>query len=481
MVFNSFDFAIFFSIFFLGYWLVFNRKTIWQNSFLLIACYVFYASADYRFLLFLLGVSTLNYWIGIQLVKSKWAKWFFRLGMLQGILSLFLFKYLDFFIQFLSKLIGAFGLHAEWSTLQLIAPVGISFFTFRMLSYLIDIRNEKTEPCRNPIVFFSYVAFFPSLLSGPIDKAQLLIPQLEKQRNFDYEMAVDGLRQFLWGLFKKVLVADGCVAFTNLYFDGFEDYGASTLLLGAVLYTFQIYADFSGYSDMAIGISKVMGLRITKNFDFPFFAQNIAEFWRRWHISLTSWLTEYVFTPLSIQFRDWGNNGLILAILVNFLLVGMWHGANWTFVLFGLLHGLYYIPLILTGKMNKRKKLSKDKRWPTAKELMNMSLTFILFMVSMILFKSPDLEAAWGYFTGIFDKSLLGMPAIPISRFMLIVVVAGIFVMLFVEWLQRKKDHGLVLSGVKNSFVRLAIYYGLVYLIIRYGSWDNNQFIYFQF
>lgn len=482
MVFNSIQFTLFFSLFFIGYWFLFNKKTSWQNAFLLIGSYTFYAFADYRFLLFLIGVSLLNYVLGIQLAKeNKYKRLFFFIGVLQGLSCLFLFKYLNFFIEMIAKFFALFNLQIHAQTLSILVPVGISFFTFRMLSYILDINSGKLKPTRNWIVFFNYVAFFPSLLSGPIDKAQLLVPQLEKLRIFNGTEASNGLRQFLWGLFKKVVVADGLVAFTTLYFDNYQDYGASTLILAAFLFTIQLYADFSGYSDMAIGISRVMGLNITKNFNYPFFAQNIADLWRRWHISLTSWLTEYVFTPLSITFRDWANFGLILAILINFFLVGLWHDSKLTYAVFGLLHGCYYIPLILSGKLNKRKKLAKDRSLPTLKEFGNMVLTFVLFMISMIVFKADDMTMALDYFQRLCSFTLFQLPEIPLSRILLVQSFFFIAVMLVVEWIQREKDHGLTLDNMQKPALRFAIYYALIFVIIRYGAWENNAFIYFKF
>ena len=258
---------------------------------------------------------------------------------------------------------------------MLFRSLGISFFTFRTLSYLLDIDKGKIKAEKNWVVFFAYVSFFPSILSGPIDRAKNLIPQLEKKRAFDYNQAIDGLRQILWGLFKKIVIADNCAPFVNQIFNNYQSYPSSSLLLGAFFYAIQIYADFSGYSDMAIGISRLMGFNITKNFDFPFFAQNIAEYWRKWHMSLTSWLTDYVFTPLSIAFRDYGKWGLTFAIIINFTIIGIWHGPNWTYVLFGFLHGCYFIPLILRGTMNKKNKIAKGKLFPSFRELINMLAT----------------------------------------------------------------------------------------------------------
>jgi alginate O-acetyltransferase complex protein AlgI len=357
MIFNSAPFFIFFTAFFLLYWLVFNRNLKLQNLLILTGSYVFYAWWDWRFLFLLAGYSLLNFLLGLYMgrVKSQRAKnWLMYTGVIAGLGSLLYFKYSNFFI---TSLLGIFP-RLDIHTIQLILPLGISFYTFRTLSYLFDIHKGKMQPTTNWVAFFAFVAFFPCLLSGPVDKAKTLLPQLQAKRNFNYTNAADALRQILWGLFKKIVIADNLSLVTNNVYDNYLHLPGSTLLIGIVYFAIQLYADFSGYSDMAIGIARLLGFNITRNFDYPFFAQNIAEFWRKWHISLTSWLTEYVFTPLSITFRDYDKWGLVMAIMINFTLIGIWHGANWTFVLFGILHGFYYIPLIIKGTLNKKKKIA---------------------------------------------------------------------------------------------------------------------------
>jgi alginate O-acetyltransferase complex protein AlgI len=358
--------------------------------------------------------------------------------------------------------------------------LGISFFTFRAVNYILDIYYEKIKPTRDSIVFFTYVAFFPTILSGPIDLARNFIPQLEKKRVFDYSQATEGLRQILWGLFKKIVIADNCAFYTNQIFDNFSSLPASSMFIGAFLYTIQLYADFSGYSDMAIGISRLIGINIAKNFKFPFFAQNIADYWRRWHISLTSWLTEYVFTPLSISFRDYGKLGLIMAIILNFTICGIWHGANWTFVLFGFLHGCYFIPLILRGTMNKKKKVAKDKILPSFRELVNMTLTFTLVMLTLIVFRSNSIEQAYHYFARFFSFSLFSMPIVD-GKLKLLITLAFIFIMFVIEWVQREKEYGLQIEKINNPFFRMIVYYVFVVVILAFGSFNQINFIYFQF
>jgi len=482
MIFTSLGFLLFFTGFFLVYWRICTRLN-WQNIFLLLASYAFYAWGDWRFLPLLIGASLFNYLLGVYIeetANAKRRKLLLLLGIVQGIGGLFFFKYYNFFIGSFNKAFSALHLGINLQSLNLIIPLGISFFTFRMVSYLLDVDKGKIKACRNWISFFAYVAFFPSLLAGPIDKAKTFLPQLEKLRIFDYNQASDGMRQILWGLFKKLVIADNCAFITNYIFDNYTDVPASSLVLGAFFYTIQVYADFSGYSDIAIGVSKLLGISIMKNFDYPFFSQNIADFWRKWHISLTAWLTEYVFTPLTIAFRDWNKAGLILAIIINFILVGMWHGANWTFILFGLLHGFYYIPLILKGSIFKKTKIAKGKTFPSFREAFNMASLFILLMFTFIIFRSDNIGQAISYYKLLGSKSLLSFPTTS-DGITLGVTLFFILIMFVVEWLQREKDYGLQIGNIKKTWLRIGIYYLLLLVIFVFRANEANQFIYFQF
>ncbi len=483
MVFNSIPFAIFFVGFFALYWLAFKQNLKLQNLLILTGSYVFYAWWDWRFLPLLIGSSLLNYYLGIYLGKStnkKHRKYLLLIGLLQGIGGLVFFKYYNFFITSFADAFSIFNIRLEVRTLQLILPLGISFFTFRTISYLLDIDKGRIKPTTDWVVFFSYVSFFPSLISGPIDRAKLLVPQLEKKRVFDYAQITDGMRQILWGLFKKIVVADNCAAITNQIFDNYVNLPASSLVLGALFYSFQLYADFSGYSDMAIGFARLLGVNITKNFNFPFFAQNIAEYWRRWHISLTSWLTDYVFTPLSISFRDYGKVGLALAILLNFVVVGRWHGANWTFIWFGFLHGCYFVPLIIRGTMNKKKKLQSKKLLPSFSEFRNILLTFILVTIANIIFRADSMAHALDFFRHIFSSSVFSYPLFT-NRISALIALIFSCVLFIVEWLQRDKEHALQLNNNKiPKILRWSLYYAIGVVIIWYGGYQET-FIYFQF
>lgn len=478
MLFNSLNFLVFFTLLFTIYWGI--KKNL-QNLLLLTASYVFYGFADWRFLFLLIGISAAVFFLAIGIEKAEETehiplkKFFFILGLFLSIGSLAFFKYFNFFTTSFNDLLMTIGIHWQLHTLRIIVPLGISFFTFRVLSYLFDINNGKIKSTRDWVVFFNYVSFFPSLLAGPIDRTKLFVPQLEKQRTFTYSEGVNGLRQILYGLFKKMVIADRCAEFANTIFDHHTDYRGITLILGAVVFTIQIYADFSGYSDMALGIARLLGFRITKNFDFPFFAENIAEFWRKWNISLTSWLTDYLFTPLSIRFRNWGKAGLVLAILITFTICGIWHGASWTYVLFGFVHGCYYIPLILTGAMTKKKKRVQDRALPSFLLLFNMLLTFILVSLAFILFRSDTVSDAVAYYKGIFHLWPVVSPGIPVF----VLLLTAIFLLL--EWVGRNGEYAIEKIGFNWSRAGRWAFYLAIFIVIFLYQGKPLTFIYFQF
>jgi len=486
MVFNSIPFLLFFLVVFFGYWFPLKDTTKGQNIFLLIASYFFYGYADWRMLPLLIVATLVFYYLGKGIAGAKTEKhayWLTFLGVALGVGTLLYFKYFNFFIESFAQLFGMCGLRANLHTFNIIMPLGISFFTFRLLSYLIDIRRGKCEPTDEIVAFATYIAFFPCILSGPIDRP-VFIKQLKAKRTFDYDTAIDGCRQILWGLFKKVVVADNCATYVDRIWASFGSQSGSTLALSAILYSFQMYADFSGYSDMAIGIGKLLGFKIARNFNTPFFALNMADYWRRWHISLTSWLTDYVFTPLNIRFRDRGTFGMILAIIINMVLVGLWHGANWTFAMFGLYHGLLFVPLILSGAFMKKAKLRTNKfGLPVLKDFGRMSFTFLLVTIGLIIFRAESVEQAWEYVCGIQQFGTLRasyrfftLPEMwPTNMF--------IIIMLVIEWLQRDKQHALQLPN-NRFFGRKTIrwtMYVIIYLLILFNTGKSQTFLYFQF
>lgn len=479
MPFYSISFLFFFGLFFFLYWFVFARTTTIQNIFLLVGSLTFYAFSSWQYLILLLVTTLFIYLIGQWLEKkidTPGRKLYLGLGLFVALSPLFVAKYMGFFV----------GIFTSLTIQNILLPLGISFYTFRMLSYLLDIHNGKIEAQKSWLVFFNYVSFFPCIVSGPIDRAGLLFPQLTQGRQFDYYLATDGMRQFLWGLFKKTVVADNLASLVNATYDNYLDLPASSLLVSILLYSFQIYADFSGYSDMAIGLAKLLGFKVTRNFEYPFFAENIAEFWRRWHISLTSWTTEYLFTPLTIAFRDWNKVGLSLAILINFLIIGWWHGANWTFMVFGLLHAIYYLPLILKDSIGKRSK--KDKRpYPSFTQLLKMAGVFLLVSVAFVFFRAQSLSMAFAYFSRLFSSALMHWPVLPISSSQLIMIVFSLLLMLVVEWVQRSREHGLyffrdtMLAGSRPGLLlRWTIYVLLILLVFSFQG-KEQDFIYFRF
>lgn len=479
MDFNSILFLSFFLVFFFLYWFLFNKKNENQNMLILIGSYFFYGWWDWRFLFLLIGISALNFYLGIKISKSssdRWRKIYLNIGLFQGIAGLIYFKYFNFFITSFKESFAAFGVNFDIHTLNIIVPLGISFFTFRTISYLLDVENDRIEATNNALIFFNYVSFFPSLLSGPVDKARNFIPQLEKKRIFKYEIAVDGLKQILWGLFKKLVIANNCALLVNKIFADFEAMPSSCLWLAMFLYFFEVYADFSGYSDMAIGISKLLGFDISKNFDFPMFAESIPEYWRKWHISLTLWFTEYVFTPLSFKFRKYKKWGLILAIIINFVIIGIWHGANWTYVLYGFIHGLFFIPAILKGTFNKNEKAGLHKKFSGLLKVVNIITTLIPVMFTFILFKFSTVTGAFKYYEKMFSSNFFTAPtALPLY-------FIGLFAFfIFIEWSGRTQDYAIKRAGSKFPIVfRMAFYYFIIATLFIFSG-REQEFIYFKF
>ena len=482
MIFNSLTFLLFFVVVFLIYWFPLKNTTRGQNIFLLLASYFFYGYADWKMLPLLIVATLIFYYLGKAIAGAKSEKqgyWLTFVGVALGVGTLLYFKYFNFFIESFASLFNAVGLHANLHTFNIIMPLGISFFTFRLLSYIIDIYRGKGQPTDDIIAFGTYVAFFPCILSGPIDRPAF-IKQLQAKREFSYDQAVDGCRQILWGLFKKLVVADSCAIYVDQVWGDIPHQSGSTLVLAAILYSFQMYADFSGYSDMAIGVGKLIGFKIADNFKTPFFALNISDYWRRWHISLTSWLTDYVFMPLNIKFRDWANWGMILAIIINMVVVGMWHGANWTFAVFGLYHGLLFVPLILSGSFMKKSKLQTNRLGlPILKDFGRMVLTFTIVTIGLIFFRAPSISAAWEVGCAICSRTLLSAPYLLFVQDMAFMAI-GILVMIGVEWLQRNENHGLVLNRMNSRVFRYAIYIMFITMILWKGE-SGDAFIYFQF
>ena len=476
MLFTSAEFLLFLPIVFALYWLL-ARRLKWQNLLVVVASYVFYGWWDWRFLLLIAFTSACSFAFGLLINRSlnegkeRKARWFNTLNIVINIAILALFKYHNFFVESLVSLFPRIG--AEKLLLNLILPVGISFYTFQALSYTIDVYRQKIEPTRDVVQFFAYVSFFPQLVAGPIERATQLLPQFGKEREFNDAMAVDGIRQMLWGFFKKIVVADNCAVFVDNIWGNYAGQSGSTLLVAAFLFSIQIYCDFSGYSDIAIGCAKLFGIKLMRNFNVPYFSRDIAEFWRRWHISLTTWFRDYIYIPMGGSRVSKAK--VIRNTLVIFLVSGLWHGANWTFVVWGAYHALLFLPLIVMGKNRKYTNIvAEDRVLPSLKEFGQMLLTFLLAMVGWVLFRSETIGQAWDFLGGMFDKSLFTMPAIPVKTLLFVAI------MLVVEWIQRKKEHGFVMDGVKSGVLRYACYIAVLAVIFVFGVF-NESFIYFQF
>ena len=477
MLFNSIEFAFFLPVVFITYWFVVNRNLRLQNAFLVLASYVFYGWWDWRFLFLIVFSSLVDYLVGIGLSRQDHhlkRKLLLMISILVNIGLLGFFKYYNFFTESFSEAFTLFGRHFDVNRLKIILPVGISFYTFQTLSYSIDVYRKKMKATRDIISFFAFVSFFPQLVAGPIERATNLLPQFFKKRYFDKYKAIDGMRQILWGLFKKIVIADNCATYVNDVFANYTDYSGSTLTIGVILFAFQIYADFSGYSDIAIGTARLFGFNLMRNFAFPYFARDIAEFWRRWHISLTTWFRDYVYIPMGGS--RVGTLKTIRNIFVIFIVSGFWHGANWTFLFWGALNAIYFLPLLLRKKNRSHLDVvARDRYLPSLKEVLNMLFTFILTTLAWVFFRAENLHHAFNYLAGIFSFSFFSYPK-GLPRYFTL----SILLFFIAEWFQRDKQHAMQIESIKIAIVRWGIYYSLVYLILLYGG-KETEFIYFQF
>ena len=480
MLFNSFEFLLFLPIVFLLYWFVFRRRR-WQNLLIVVASYVFYGWWDWRFLLLIALTSLCSYVSGLLLEhyegqrRRQQAVSAANIVLNLGILGVF--KYYNFFVESLDALFGMMGYHLDWVTMKVILPVGISFYTFQALSYTIDVYQKKLPATHDIVEFFAYISFFPQLVAGPIERATNLLPQFQQRRQFDYAKAVDGMRQMLWGFLKKLVIADNCAAIVNDYWDHFQDLPGLSLFHLGVLFTFQIYCDFSGYSDIAIGCARLFGFNLMRNFNFPYFSRSIPEFWRRWHISLMTWFRDYIYFPLGGSRCDkWK---IIRNVYIVWGISGLWHGANWTFVCWGLFHATLLAVYNLLGVNTKYKNVVAYGRYlPSMKETMQMALTFFLTVIGWIIFRAETMAQAVDYFTAMVSNKFFDASAL----FGVTCTCFGI-VLLAIEWLQRDKQHALQFSDVKPfnyRLVRWGIYYIIIMIIACYAG-TSQTFIYFQF
>lgn len=483
MLFNSIQFAVFLPIVFFLYWFVTQRKLAVQNGLLLLASYFFYACWDWRFLFLLLFSTWLDYFSGIKIqdagnTKQRRLWLWLSIGINAGFLGVF--KYYDFFVQSFTDALHTVGLTVQASSLNLILPVGISFYTFHGLSYVIDIYNRKIEPERNAVNYAVFVSFFPLLVAGPIERATHLLPQIKRERTFNYLKAVDGLRQIIWGLFKKMVIADNCASIANAMFNNPEQHNGMSLLLGAVFFTFQIYCDFSGYSDIALGTARLLGIELLRNFAFPYFSRDMAEFWRRWHISLSSWFKDYLYIPLG---GSSGGTGMrIRNTVIIFVVSGFWHGANWTFIVWGFLNALFIMPaMIRKTNRNHLSIVAEGKYWPSLHELFSMLSTFILSVFAWIFFRATSVQQAFIYLGGIFSTSIVNAPQFDHLHKTAQLLGWLIPCFMLVEWIGREQQHALARFGLTWPRLFRWTFYIALMACILFLSGDEQQFIYFQF
>ncbi|SDK58161.1 MBOAT family O-acyltransferase [Flavobacterium noncentrifugens] len=478
MLFNSLSFAIFLPIVFFLYWFMPKKTLAKQNVLLLASSYFFYGCWDWRFLFLLIFSTLLDYYTGLKIESAtaqNTRKFWFWLSISVNLGFLGIFKYYNFFATSFGDMLSGIGLKVNPWTLKVILPVGISFYTFHGLSYVIDIYKKRISAEKNFVDYSLFVSFFPLLVAGPIERATHLLPQIKRDRKFNYTQAVDGLRQILWGLFKKIVIADQCAEIANVIFNDPSAYRGSTLCMGAILFAFQIYGDFSGYSDIALGTARLFGIDLLRNFAYPYFSRDIAEFWRRWHISLSTWFRDYLYIPLG------GSKGGIWLKIRNtfiiFLVSGFWHGANWTFIIWGLLHAIYIMPSIIFNTNRKNlETVAEGKTFPLLKDLVAMAVTFLLVVFAWIFFRAESLTHAVQYISGIFSESLFSMPQKQPRA-----LVAIIILFLIVEWIGRTQQYALASFGLKwPKVLRWTFYYCLIAAIF-YFTGPEKQFIYFQF
>jgi len=477
MLFNSLEFLLFLPLVWIAYWALKDHLRL-QNLLIVVASYVFYGWWDWRFLVLIAFTSAWSYIVGLLELRrwdAKPSRTLLTISLIVNLGILGIFKYYNFFVDsFIALLPSTFKFQP--STLNLILPVGISFYTFQALSYTIDVYRRNIRPTRDPIAFFAFISFFPQLVAGPIERATNLLPQFLEKKEFSYPDAVAGCRQMLWGFFKKMVVADNCAIVANQYLNMPGMHNGLMVLTSVFLFSIQIYGDFSGYSDIAIGCSKLFGVKLMRNFAFPYFARDIAEFWRRWHISLTTWFRDYLYIPLGgSRCGRWKQIRNTFAI---FLVSGLWHGANWTFVLWGAFHAVLFLPLLIGGR-NRRylADVAADRWYPTWTELGMMLRTFLLAMAGWLIFRSTSVTEAGRWFADIFNFGSWALS--PIFPHAGRVAFPMIGLMLFCEWINRREPFGFARQAHRTPLRWLA-YFGITTLIVLYAP-GSQTFIYFQF
>ena len=479
MLFNSIEFGFFLVLSFFLYWFVFNRDVKSRNLFLLIISYIFYGWWDWRFLGLLIISSTVDYIVANKMYEAPTPtikKRYLIISLVTNLGLLGAFKYFNFFSESFVNVLQAIGFNPDPVTLNVILPVGISFYTFQTLSYTIDVYRDKLKPAEDWIQFFTYVTFFPQLVAGPIERATNLLPQFSKLQTFSYELATSGMRLMLWGYFKKSVVADHCAVHVNAIFGNYEHLSTPILVMGTIYFAFQIYGDFSGYSDIARGVSRLFGIELMVNFRTPYFSRDIAEFWRRWHISLTTWFRDYVYIPMGGSKLGKGN--AIFNTIVIFLLSGLWHGANWTFVIWGLINALLFIPLLINGTNRAHlDDVAHGQFLPSVKEFLQMTLTFLLVCFTWIFFRAENLPHALSFLEAIYRNVSIPIDWEYFDKITLIALV----ILLFFDWLSREEGFDGYVYSMSNKWQRRLAYTVVFMSIFLFGVFDRGSFIYFQF
>lgn len=477
MLFNSLEFLIFLPVVFILYWFVF-KPLRWQNLFIVISSYVFYGWWNWHFLLLIAFTSFCSYFSGIMIQHDRqngggYAKCCAALNIMVNLFILCLYKYYNFFVESLAEAFSSVGIELNINSLNIVLPVGISFYTFQALSYTIDVYRKKIEPTKDVIAFLAFISFFPQLVAGPIERATNLLPQFLKKRVFIYSVAVDGTKQILWGLFKKMVIADNCADIVDNIWNNYAEHSSLMLIVTAIFFAFQIYGDFSGYSDIAIGTARLFGINLMRNFNFPYFSRDVAEFWKRWHISLNTWFVDYVYIPLGGS-RE-GKNKQLRNTFIIFFTSGLWHGANWTFILWGIYHALLFLPLMIIGKTKKyTETVAEGRSLPSIKEFFMMLLTFALIVFGWIIFRANNITEFVDYLYCIVNNFCVAeTEGIPKKMLLFIAIL------LCVEWLNRTKQYGLQFSLPKR-WMRWGLYLFIAFIVLTQAG-QQVQFIYFQF
>jgi len=474
MLFNSIAFMVFLPLVFAAYWLLKPIRITWQNSVLLLASYVFYGWWDWRFLLLLAFSTALDFLAGIMIheeagVKRRRTLLWITVALNLGLLGFF--KYFNFFIDSAVRVLETLGFQANPWSLNLILPIGISFYTFHGISYVVDVYFRRIKPNRDLLTYGVFVCYFPLLVAGPIERATNLLPQLEKPRFFDYKLAIDGIRIMAWGFFKKLVIADSMGHEVNEIFDSPEGQGGGTLAISVVYFAMQVYCDFSGYTDIARGVSRLFGIEVLENFKTPYLSRSIPEFWSRWHISLSSWLNDYVFTPLAIEFRGWGKHGIFAAVFITFLLSGLWHGPSWHFVAWGALHGLFYLPFVYRKK--GLRSLSARKEKPLSyKDIPSILLTFALVCLGYVLFRAESLDQAVRYLKLMFQTPF-EIKTYYVRTILNLLIPASFLI----DWLSRRN----YFTGRYSTWFLVLETVALAAITSIIGNFGSIEFIYFQF